>query len=195
MPASSARLILVRHGQSVLGRAKRYAGHRDTPLSPEGRDAISRLRARFRRLAPDVIFSSDLRRCVQTARILSPSGEIHRSARLRELDFGAWDGRTAEACRRRDPRRFERWMRDPWSARPPRGESLSLLHARVRAFVNSIARRFPNRTLALVTHGGPIRALLASDRTDFWDVEVPPGALFTARWDCASGATCVKKRR
>jgi len=192
MPAS---LILVRHGESVLGRARRYAGHRDTPLSPQGRRAVTRLRTSFRRLRPDLIFSSDLRRCRQTAEILSPDAEIRISARLRELDFGAWDGRTADSCRRRDPRRFDQWMRDPWSVRPPRGESLSRLWRRVRTFVASLARRHPHRTLALITHGGPIRALLAPDPARFWTADVPPGALITLRWDPRSGATRVKKRR
>lgn len=195
MAASSVRLILVRHGESVLGRARRYAGHRDTPLTAEGRLHISRLRSQFRRLRPELIFSSDLRRCRQTARILSPDGEIRTSPRLRELDFGAWDGRTADSCRRRDPDRFDRWMRDPWSVRPPRGESLSRLWRRVRTFVASLARSHPRRTLAIITHGGPIRALLAADRGRFWSIDVPPGALITLRWDSESGATRVKKGR
>jgi broad specificity phosphatase PhoE len=194
-PVPSTRLILVRHGESVLGRARRYAGHRDTPLSPRGRAGVSRLRTRFLRLRPDLIFSSDLRRCRQTAAILSPDDDIRTSPRLRELDFGAWDGRSAASCRRRDPRRFDRWMRDPWSARPPQGESLARLWTRVRRFVTSLARRYPDRTLAIITHGGPIRALLAPDRNRFWSLDVPPGALFTLRWSPASGAIGVKKWR
>src|SRR6185503_5903068 len=106
-----AQLILVRHGESVLGKAKRYAGHRDTPLSTRGRAQVSRLRRRFKKLQPEVVVSSDLRRCLQTARLLAPDSEIHATSRLRELDFGEWDGRTAEAARRRNPPRFDRWMR------------------------------------------------------------------------------------
>lgn len=199
MPAStrplSVRLILVRHGESVLGLAHRYAGHRDTPLAPVGRARVFRLRTRFRKLRPDRIFSSDLRRCRQTAAILSPDETVRTSPRLRELDFGAWDGLTAKSCRRRDPERFDRWMRNPWSTRPPGGESLSRLCRRVRTFVTSVAKRHPHQTLALITHGGPIRALLAPDRSRFWSVDVPPVAIFTLRWDEVRGATRVKKGR
>jgi broad specificity phosphatase PhoE len=102
---------------------------------------------------------------------------------LRELDFGAWDGRTAEACRRLDPNRFDRWMRDPWTTRPPGGESLAQLWKRVRGFVSSIARKYPGRRVAIVTHGGPIRALLARDPSQFWRAQVPPAALFNLLWD------------
>lgn len=181
MPVS-ARLVLIRHGESLLGRARRYAGHRDTALSPDGRAQISRLRGRFRKLRPDLLVSSDLKRCRETASLLAPGGELLTSPDLRELDFGAWDGLTATSCRRRNPRLFERWMRDPWSISPPDGEKLAQLWKRVRSFVSDLVRLHPGRTLAIVTHGGPIRALLTSGPADFWTPKVPPGALFTLRW-------------
>jgi len=188
-PSPRNRLILVRHGESVLGRAKRYAGHRDTPLSPRGRVQASRLRAPFGRLRADVVFSSDRKRCLETARLLAPGVRIHSSDRLRELDFGSWDGLTARTCRRRDADRFDRWMRDPWSTRPPGGESLRRLSGRVRAYVASLIERFPGRTLAIVTHAGPIRALLAADPSRFWSVDVPPAAMI------AVDGSRLRKRR
>jgi broad specificity phosphatase PhoE len=181
MPAS-AKLILVRHGESVVGQAKRYAGHRDTPLSPRGRAQVSRLRARFRRLEPEVVVSSDLRRCLQTARLLAPQADIVTSSRLRELDFGDWDGRTAEAARRQNPPRFDRWMRDPWTNRTPGGESLRQLRSRVRRAVVDLVRKYPDRRVAIITHAGPIRTLLNPDPARFWDVAVPPASLFELDW-------------
>ncbi len=178
----SARFILIRHGESLLGRARRYAGHRDTPLSPEGKRQVARLRGRFKRLRPDVVITSDLRRCRQTAALLAPGARVEASAHLRELDFGDWDGLTSTTCRRRNPQRFDRWMRDPWSVRPPRGEKLGQLWSRVRDFVSDLARRHAGETVAIVTHAGPIRALLASAPEQFWDNRVPVGALFTIRW-------------
>jgi broad specificity phosphatase PhoE len=191
----SARLVLIRHGESVLGRAKRYAGHRDTPLTDEGRDQISRLRGRFRKLSAEVLVSSDLKRCRETASLLAPGARVVTTEQLRELDFGAWDGLTAATCRRRDPRLFDRWMRDPWSRRPPGGERLAQLWTRVRAAVSDLVRRHANRTLAIVTHAGPIRALLASDPEQFWSATVPPGALFTLRWKAGPCAPSGRKGR
>ncbi len=125
------------------------------------------------------MFSSDLKRCLETARLLAPDVPIHSSDRLRELDFGSWDGLTARTCRRRDAERFDRWMRDPWSTRPPGGESLRRLSGRVRTYVASLIDRFPGRTLAIITHAGPIRALLASDPSRFWSVDVPHAAMIS----------------
>jgi alpha-ribazole phosphatase len=128
------------------------------------------------------VVSSDLGRCLETAKILGAAVPILRSSRLRELDFGDWDGRSSASCRRRDRRRFDRWMIDPWSLSPPGGESLRHLRTRVRRFVDSLVRRFPNRTLALITHAGPIRALVARKPSEFWALDVPPAALFELEW-------------
>jgi len=166
----------------VLGRAKRFAGHEDTPLSPRGRAQVRRLRARFLRLAPEVVFSSDLSRCLETASLLAPRCPVEASDRLRELDFGDWDGESARSCRRRDKKLFDRWMRRPWSTSPPGGESLRELWTRVRRFVASVVERFPNRTLAIISHAGPIRTLLAPAPEQFWTMDVPPAALFRIEW-------------
>ncbi len=193
--AAQGRLLLVRHGESVLGRAHRYAGHRDTPLTPRGRTQASNLRSQIKKSHPDLIFSSDLKRCRDTAALLAPDQTIQTSERLRELDFGIWDGMTAESCRRLDPDRFDRWMRDPWTTQPPGGESLAQLWKRVRTFVASAFRSHPGQTLAIVTHGGPIRVLLAQDRSQFWNTEVPPGALFNLLWDADQNQVVRSERR
>lgn len=172
-----------------MGRLKRYAGHLDCPLSRRGIAQVRRLRRRFQRLGADLILSSDLRRCLETARILAPEAQILTSARLRELDFGEWDGRTSASCRRRDPARFDRWMRDPWTNRTPGGESLGLLWNRVRRFVASQVRRYPRRKLAIITHAGPIRTLLAPEPSMFWSTNVPPAALFECDWDQRKGGS------
>jgi broad specificity phosphatase PhoE len=193
MPASRSspptRLILVRHGESVLGRAKRYAGHLDSPLSPRGLAQVRRLRRRFQKLGADIVISSDLRRCLMTAKILAPGVDILSSARLRELDFGDWDGRTCRSCRRRDPGRFDRWLKNPWAIRTPGGESLRQLWKRVRRYVDSLVLRHPGQTLALVTHAGPIRSLLAPDPSSFWTPHVPPAALFECDWGQERGSS------
>jgi broad specificity phosphatase PhoE len=111
------------------------------------------------------------------------------------MDFGDWDGRTSASCRRRDRERFDRWMIDPWSVRPPGGESLRQLRRRVRRVVDSLVRRFPNRTLALITHAGPIRALVAPAPRDFWSLDVPPAALFELDWKAPAGPLPARGRR
>ena len=176
------RLVLVRHGESVLGRRRRYAGHTDTPLHPSARRSLGDVRRRLARLKPDRVFSSDLLRCRETAEAVVPGRDVVFSARLRELHFGRWEGLTARECRARHPRLFDTWCRDPLGHAPPGGESLRRLRSRVRAFVADLARRHAGRTVALITHGGPIRTLLAARPEEFWTSDVPPGSLHVLDW-------------
>lgn len=183
----ACRLILIRHGESALGAEHRYAGHSNTPLTSKGRLQVVRLRRRFARYRVHQIYSSDLPRCRETAEILVPGRDIIISRRLRELDFGAWEGQTYEELMGRAPTRYSRWLRDPYSVTPPRGETLHHLAKRVRSMVGALARRHANQTLALVTHGGPIRILLCTDPKDFWSVHVPPACSFLSTWPPSEG--------
>ena len=171
------RLLLIRHGESALGSQGRYAGHFDTPLTPNGKRQVARLCPRFERHHVHEIYSSDLSRCRDTAEILAGGREIFVTRKLRELDFGAWEGCTHDELIRSAPSRYGRWLAAPHSIHPPRGESLPHLIKRVHSFVRELVRRHQGKTLALVTHGGPIRVLLASDPAEFWSVQVPPASM------------------
>ena len=179
------RLILIRHGESTLGKKHRYAGHLDTFLTALGRRQVLQLRHDFEKTDVYRIFSSDLRRCRQTSGLLAPGRKIEFTDRLRELHFGTWEGRTSEECSRRCPERYARWMRDPVGVAPPEGETLRRLSRRVRTFVSSLVRRYPGRTLALITHAGPIRVLLAPDLNTFWSKDVPTGSRHEVVWNKA----------
>lgn len=175
------RLVLIRHGESVLGSEGRYAGHIDTPLTSRGRRQVLRLRNRFESLQVDRIYSSDLERCRATADLLAPGRQIILSRSLRELDFGRWEGTTHRHLLRTHRSLYEKWLAGSSLVAPPGGETLAHLAARVRAFARRIALRHPSQTAALVTHGGPFRVLLAGAR-GFWSVKVPPASMELVEW-------------
>lgn len=180
------RLILIRHGESVLGSEGRYAGHTDTPLTPKGRRQILRLRPRFKLFRVHRIYSSDLSRCRTTAEILAGGRTVTFTRKLRELNFGRWEGCTHRDLVRRDPFRYSKWIADPQSVAPPDGETLVHLATRVRALARDLVRRFPRKTIALVTHSGPLRVLRARHLRDFWSVEAPPASMQALTWPEAS---------
>jgi alpha-ribazole phosphatase len=152
-------IVLVRHGESLLGSQERFAGHSDTPLTPRGRRQLAKLRLPH----VDRVYSSDLLRCRQSAQTL----RLHAyfTPLLRELDFGAWEGRThAELLR---SMRYRKWLSDPHSTTPPKGES-------IRDMVNRVWRlvaHLRGRNL-LITHAGPIWAVTGQ--------HVPPGGMVQA---------------
>ena len=81
------RIWLIRHGLTALGEEKRYQGSTDTPLSDAGRLALQP-DDRFAR-----VFCSPLLRAAETAEILFPSAEKRMIPDLREMNFGAFEGR------------------------------------------------------------------------------------------------------
>jgi probable phosphoglycerate mutase len=144
------RVWLLRHGSTASSEEGRFLGWRDEPLSPAGRVEVSALRTSVARVAPDHVWSSDLVRAVETAGLVA--GEPRVDPRLRELDFGDLEGLAWEQLSvslRQALVRFDGF-------RPPGGESVDELRARVHAFMEELG---PGNHL-LITHGGVIRLLL-----------------------------------
>ena len=88
----SARLILVRHGQSTHNAQARLQGQADPPLSDAGRAEAELLKAALPVFEGDRVITSDLQRAAQTAELLGYPG-ARRDKRFREIDVGAWEGR------------------------------------------------------------------------------------------------------
>lgn len=156
------RLILVRHGETAWNEAGRYQGWEDPPLSPKGwvtaRGIAARLR--MRGVTRCVLWASDLQRAVLTARVAV--GRMPRiDARLRELDFGAFAGRTYQDNVDRFGSRFISWVEHRGRPAPPGGEDLDDFFARTRAWLDDVRRSTPNgETVLAVTHGGVVRTLV-----------------------------------
>ena len=150
---------LIRHGEPEGG--KRYRGQIDDPLSETGWrqmwDAVG-ARAPWRR-----IVSSPLSRCQAFAEQLAARHGLPLSidARVMEIGFGAWEGRTAEQLRAEDPEQIRRFYHDPVNARPAGAEPLEAFRERVIAAFDELARRHAGEHVLLVTHAGVMRAVVA----------------------------------
>jgi len=109
------------------------------------------------------IYSSPLRRAYHTALSIAarPNLVVQVVDDLRESDFGAWEGLSRAEVMAQDGARLLAWERDT-SIAPPGGESLEAMHRRVLAFVEKLARLHTDQTVALVSHVGPIKAVLCA---------------------------------
>ncbi len=119
-------------------------------------EAAARVRAALHGARPSTVISSPLGRCHGLARALAAELEapLRTDARLRELDFGAWEGRPWRHLHASSPRLFEAWASRWKTVAPPLGESLPELVARVDAAWAEVPA-----DAIVVAHAGVIRAL------------------------------------
>jgi broad specificity phosphatase PhoE len=164
LPAT--RLLLIRHGETALNREMRYIGLRDDALTETGQLQAHQLADALAIFPIAAVYSSPLQRAYQTAQAIAERHdlEVLRNDALIESDFGQWEGLTAREVKARgtkDAETLQAWQDDPTLA-PPQGESLEGMSQRVLAAVTAIAQQHPGQTIALVTHTGPLKAILCA---------------------------------
>ena len=164
------RLILVRHGETVGNSSIRYFGRTDLPLSDFGRAqmiAVANWLKSQKQIWPfGATFTSPLQRAMEGARLIAgasvPLIEIQEFV---EVDFGLFEGLTADEIRQRYPLEFERWNRNRFdtSFTYPGGENRGAFVERVRRGVQRLLEFFDptlgGETALIVAHRGVIRAI------------------------------------
>lgn len=147
-------ILLVRHGETDWNRDRRVQGHSDTQLNDTGRAQARALAADLASETVDAVYSSDLARAYETARIVAEGRGLEVTAvrDLRERHFGTWEGMT-------DDEVLERY---PWAAGGPWGdaETIDEMAARVFDALQRIADAHPDGRIVVVSHGGPVRSIL-----------------------------------
>ena len=154
-------ITFVRHGQTEWNATRRYQGRSDIPLSHAGVGQAEAIRDALAARPFDAIFASDLSRAIETARIVAQPHHlpVRIDARVREFDFGAWEGLTW-------PEIVERWpeFRDQGATMaklyaPDGGERFEDVCVRVGAFLDDV-RCMPYENVLVVTHAGVLHAVL-----------------------------------
>ena len=155
-------ILLARHGETDWNSQGRWQGHADRPLNDVGREQARELAEALADRTIDVVYSSDLIRAHETARIVADrlGLTVEVDAGLREVDVGDWSGRGHDEVKRADPEGFRRWQEggQGWSG----GESYDQMGSRVVGTVLRLAERHPGGTILIVSHGGSIRACRAA---------------------------------
>lgn len=152
----------IRHGAIDETLSGKYIGTTDVPLSDKGKMDLKKLDYKYRYPGTQVVFTSPLKRCTETCRILYPEQNPLSIANLSECNFGEWEGKTAEELKS-DPD-FEKWLAGDNSVKPPRGESNADFTRRICRMFESIVEglmKTGTTESVIVTHGGVIMTLLA----------------------------------
>ncbi len=156
------RLLLVRHGETAWNAELRYQGQLDIPLNEAGVGQAAAVARRLAHVHLDAAYASDLQRAWQTAEtIVSGHGlQAQPEPRIRELNFGAWEGLTSAEVRAQYPAVQRVWERNPEEAILPGGDSVRQAFSRIGAAIDEIVARHPGQILLIVGHGGSLQLML-----------------------------------
>jgi len=170
-------LFLVRHATTDASMAGVNLGQRnDAPLTDDGRRLAGRTGTAIRAELASLdcgelrIVSSPARRCRETAAAIGAAlgigpAEIATDDGLWEIDYGAWEGLSAEECERRDPDLRRRWEADPYDTSAPEGESGGDVAARAFAVLSPLEAwltKAHGRCAVVVTHNHVVRLRLTA---------------------------------
>jgi len=156
------RLYLVRHGETELNVKKVCYGWTDCPLNQNGIQQAQKVARLLQDMTFDAVISSPLQRAKETAAMVGkiPPEELILDERLKELNFGSWEGKHYLTIQEEDPENWHTWVEHWKEAAPPGGESFVQMYQRVEESVKEILEKFDQKTLLLVSHQGCLRTIM-----------------------------------
>jgi alpha-ribazole phosphatase len=176
------RFWLIRHGEPTEEARNRCYGSLDISLSETGRTQMQQVAGYLKAESIAAIYASPRSRALQSADVLASaqSCPIEVVNDLREIDFGDFEGLAYDEIASRYPDLYRQWMEKPTQIRFPNGESFPEMRARVLSAFDAIQRQRKGQTVAIVSHGGVNRILLA------WALQIPDACLFRLAQDYAA---------
>jgi broad specificity phosphatase PhoE len=158
------RILLVRHGSTVLSAEDRFAGATNVELSDLGRAQAAGLSARLSDLDIAAFYASPMDRTMETAHILAKPHKLDVQPRpaFLEINHGAWEGLTRVDAETRFAASYARWEEDPYNFAPDGGETGLALTARAMPELLEVVADHAGDTVCIVSHKATIRLILSS---------------------------------
>lgn len=158
----SLELCFFRHGRTYWNAEGRYQGIADVDLDDLGWRQGRAVARRSAEMKPVALYSSDLKRCHNVAKLVSETTgiDVVTDKRLRERDVGTWSGKTRAEVAKEHLDDLNAWMAGDEGVRPGGGESVNDVIARVESFVGDVVRTHDSGTVIVVTHAAWIRHAL-----------------------------------
>lgn len=156
------KLLLIRHGETSWNALGKFQGCTDIELSEAGILQASYLKKALND-SFDVLYTSPLKRAVKTAEVLCEGTKVTPivEQNIREINFGDWEGLTIKEISETYPDTFKKWRNDDIDAPITGGDgSIRLASERAKACITDIIDKNKGKTIAVVAHGGIIKASL-----------------------------------
>ena len=171
------RLILVRHAEAEGNANRLFHGWTDSNITDKGHMQAERLAIRLEKVKIDKIFSSSLKRAVQTAEYVAGVKKlpIIETDVLKEINGGEWENCSWIDLMKKWPESYSVWENKPHLHRMPNGESMAELFHRIVDILMDIISSNKGKSICAVTHGTALKALMCHIRGSSLDtmLEVP----------------------
>ena len=159
----STIIYLTRHGETEWNIEKRLQGRGDSPLTENGIQRAKELRDRIKNIDIDVIYSSPIKRALNTANILrgNKNIDIVTDDRLMEMCFGDYEGKKIDIIQKENPNwDIKLIMQGNVEICAPNGENLKEVRERISKLMNKIIAENIGKSILIVTHGITLKALM-----------------------------------
>jgi alpha-ribazole phosphatase/probable phosphoglycerate mutase len=155
------KILLIRHGKTDWNAEVRFQGSTDIPLNDNGYQQALKTAARLKSWHGVPIYSSPLKRAMQTAEVISAGTPIVPLDGLTEIFFGEWEGAQVSDIRKKDKIALDAWHRDGFFSLPKNAETWEQIYDRVTQAVK-ICLLHEDERIIIVAHGGILRAIMIS---------------------------------
>ncbi len=179
-----AEIILVRHGETEWNVGEIYRGRADVALDEMGIKQAELLGKYLSDLKLDAIYSSPLRRALDTANIVAryQGAGVQVTGGLIDFDYGEWQGLPDKEVKKLYPALHNKWHANPHLVKMPGGEGLDEVRERVLAVVNEVVSKYKG-SVVLVSHRVVNKVLICSllglDNSHFWHIRQDVGGITT----------------
>ncbi len=170
------RVIIVRHGRTEWNRVERFRGRVDIGLDEVGMKQAEVAAKRIREWPISAIYSSPLRRAMDTSEIIAAPLRLNVQpmSGIIDIDYGSWQGLSTEQVIARDDSLYSQWIESPYEVKFPGGESFAEVRERVASAIGDLIQQYPKETFVLVSHKVIcqilILNLLGLDSSHFWQI-------------------------
>lgn len=187
---TTARIILVRHGQTDWNNDGRWQGQLDIPLNDAGLEQAAALATYLSERPIKAVHTSDLARAKRTAEVIADALNLSviPDPRWREMNLGVFQGLTVEEIEARYPEEYHATRADYMNHVIPQGESRRMMQERSRTALYEIlaaASENDESDVVVVSHGGTIKALLLrlfDNNHDIRHISIPNTSITTIEY-------------
>ena len=171
-------ITLIRHGKTEANKRKAYLGITDEPLSEEGIAELEGYKKNGKYPKADIVYTSPMIRCRQTAEILYPETSVNIVEEFAEMNFGIFEMKNYKDLE--DSIEYRKWVDSMCTSKIPGGECLQEFILRTRNGLKRITpelQSYEDETeVVFVVHGGTIMSLLSGlTGKDYYDFQVENG--------------------